>query len=250
MKAEFHSPTSIGLGDIFEIRCVHRSPSAGHFNYCRKKHCSTLILLLYRSPTHSFAFFSLALIHIGSSCPTCYSLVFSSIPSRFLFFRLCVSAPPHRNAQPGMSSLYLLWAFLLAWKSAFILPFKHQLIPTQGDIKLLTCRNMTEPIPCSSICLDSTLLPCDISFTFMPCYLSCPVLLNSMQRLSSAHSLACRQAEKGKGSTESEEEGEGSKWGVGDWTESPALVRERRMVGRGRGREKLYSVKSRRILLW
>lgn len=194
-------------------------------------------------------FFSLALIHIGASCPTCYSLVFSSIPLCFFFFRLCVSAPPHRNAQPGMSSLYLLWAFLLAWKSAIILPFKH-LIPTQGDIKLLTCQNTSEPIPCSSICLDSTLLPCDISFTFMLCYLSRPVLLNSMQRLSSAHSLACRQAEKGKGSAESEEEGEGSKWGVGDWTESPALVRERRMVGRGRGREKLYSVKSRRILLW
>lgn len=37
--------------------------------------------------------------------------------------------------------------FLLAWKSAIIHFFKHHLITTQGDIKLLTRHNMSEPVP-------------------------------------------------------------------------------------------------------
>lgn len=155
-------------GHIFKMRCLHiasTAPPQQVILITAENRCSTPSPLVCCSPTQSFAFFSLgSLPHLSVHPVTpvihlfCF---FPSFPPVFLF-------PPSLwqrttsskcTARHELSTCFGAF-FLLAWKSAIIHFFKHHPITTQGDIKLLTRHNMSEPIPCSSAYLD-------ISFTFM-----------------------------------------------------------------------------------
>lgn len=224
-------------------------PLSRSFWLLQKPLVSTPSPLHQWSPTQSFAFSILAFFHIfrfilSHLLFTCFS---SFPPPCFASLLLCGSTEPHLNAQPVISSLPALGIFIGMKKCNH--PFSFWYISTRVDTELLKWTDSTLflhilVVQCMKILIFHSLLCGVARYLVLSCW-------NRAHRLSSACSLACRQADQERqGRGECKEEGEGSKWGVGKnygglekrAVAQPWIWRERGW-GRDRGRKRLYSVK-------
>lgn len=169
-------------------------PLSRSFWLLQKPLVSTPSPLHQWSPTQSFAFSILAFFHIfrfilSHLLFTCFS---SFPPPCFASLLLCGSTEPHLNAQPVISSLPALGIFIGMKKCNH--PFSFWYISTRVDTELLKWTDSTLflhilVVQCMKILIFHSLL-CGVARYLV---LSCR---NRAHRLSSACSLACRQADQ------------------------------------------------------